>query len=616
MTADALRSRADHMNNGWPLPDVLTYLKGQSSREEQGPEGPLRPIFPKDSCPAKQQPMQHSWFPLKHLAVVVVAFSLLLAPARVGAQIALDQNAVDSLATLPSNTPPYRDEVDLARRFRYSCGAYVPSSVTWNPTETVGSSRSFWVLDEPKRAYFRVTATLRHTSDHLLMYVEDGATVSSSAIEASVDRFETRTLPALERTFGELPPGLRLTVFNGRVPGVGGYFSSGDMLPWVVKPYSNQRPMIYMNTQALPLGRTAYHAVLAHEVQHVIHYFAQPQQESWINEGASEVAMAVAGFVPTGSVNAFRQRPDTQLDSWANQPSRSLPHYGAAYLFVTYVAERLGQLDLLRDLIATDGIGIALFDRFLAAREEGITFAGLFRDWVVANVVNDRTIDAGQYGYTQWRERMRPSEVWRDYSERRSAAVSQHAAHYIEVQPPRGEVGSLAVRFQGDATVRLAGTNPYQGTRIWASYSADNSESFLARRLDLRDVARASLTFALWYDTEADYDYAYVAVSTDDGCTWETLPGEHTTTTNPVGSNLGYGYTGRSGPGDEPVWVQETIDLSRFAGRAIWLRFQYVTDQSYHGAGVLLDNVRIPEIGFTDGAEWERAGWDAAGFRR
>jgi hypothetical protein len=82
-----------------------------------------------------------------------------------------------------------------------------------------------------------------------------------------------------------------------------------------------------------------------------------------------------------------------------------------------------------------------------------------------------------------------------------------------------------------------------------------------------------------------------------------------------VGQNLGHGFTGRSGGGESPVWVDEAMDLTPYAGQRVLVRFFYVTDQSYHGSGFAVDDVSIPEIGFHDDAEAER-GWHASGFLR
>jgi len=127
----------------------------------------------------------------------------------------------------------------------------------------------------------------------------------------------------------------------------------------------------------------------------------------------------------------------------------------------------------------------------------------------------------------------------------------------------------------------------------------------LERSVDLRAVKHATLRFSAWYDTEKDYDYAYVEASTDGGTTWQTLPGTDTTKANPTGASYGNAYNGSSGH-----WRAQTVNLSAYAGKRIELRFQYVTDDVYTGQGFLVRGITIPEVGFRD----TFSGWHAQGF--
>ena len=141
----------------------------------------------------------------------------------------------------------------------------------------------------------------------------------------------------------------------------------------------------------------------------------------------------------------------------------------------------------------------------------------------------------------------------------------------------------------------------------------------MTRRFDLTGVSSATLRFNLWYDTERDFDFLYVMVSTDGGTVWQPLHGPSADDANPTGNAIGPGYSGRSGmPGaqrGEPAWISENIDLTPFAGREVLVRFEYVTDQGYNARGALLDDIEVPEIGFRDDAEVD-AGWIAEGFLR
>ena len=103
--------------------------------------------------------------------------------------------------------------------------------------------------------------------------------------------------------------------------------------------------------------------------------------------------------------------------------------------------------------------------------------------------------------------------------------------------------------------------------------------------------------------------------STDGGDTWRILPGQHTTEENPLSLAYGPGYTGKSGGGDGPFWVDEQVDLTPFAGKKILVRFEYITDEGVNLDGFAIDDIEIPELGFFDDAE-DDGRWQAEGFSR
>jgi len=525
----------------------------------------------------------------------------------------VDLSPAATRALLDTVAPPPRDEAELVRRFKQACGTPAAGSVPLRRDEQVGDSRAFWVLDEPNHRFFQAQATLRYASEHLLLYVQDGQRVSDDSLAASASVFEQKTYPMLRRYFGELPEEPRITVFNGKVPGVGGYFSSSDLYPQSVNPYSNERVLVLMSLDAARPGTASYDAILAHESQHFVHWIIHPQQDSWINEGASELAMAVDGFDQSSMARSFLSAPETQLNGWAEQPSATLPHYGAGYLMLEYFAERVGGYEHIKDLIATPGTSTQTFENYLAAHGT-LRFADLFRDFVIANLLNDKSLADGRYGYATIRQKARIQETQTAFPATSAGSIHPYAARYVELLP-NGRKGTLVLRFEGASVARLYGAAPHSGRAQWWGNAADEMESTLTREFDLSGVQQATLRFSAWYDIEKDYDYAGVAVSTDNGCTWQTLPGQHTTDTDPVGQNPGHSFTGKSGDGDTPTWIDESMDLTPFAGQKVLVRFYYITDQSYHGSGLAIDDIAIPEIGFFDDAEGDQ-GWEARGFLR
>jgi immune inhibitor A len=79
-------------------------------------------------------------------------------------------------------------------------------------------------------------------------------------------------------------------------------------------------------------------------------------------------------------------------------------------------------------------------------------------------------------------------------------------------------------------------------------------------------------------------------------------------------NSYGWGYNGLSG--GSGTWIQESVDLSGYAGEKIQLRFEYITDPAVHGEGFLLDSVSIPEIDYYTGFETDNGGWTPEGFVR
>jgi len=365
---------------------------------------------------------------------------------------------------LETVAPPASSEPDLVRRFKQACGSPAAGGVPLSLDEPVGASRPIWVLDDPNHRFFQVQSTLRYASPHLLFYVQDGVQVNPDALAASANIFEQRTYPMLRQYFGDPPVEPRITVFNGRVPGVGGYFSASDLFPQSVNPYSNERPMIFMNLDGTRPGTAGFDATLAHETQHFFHYLVHPQQDSWINEGASELAMAVDGYSQAGTAKRYLDNPDTQLDAWAEQTSQTGPYYGGGYLFLEYFAQRMGGYDAIKDLIATPGVSVHTFENYLAQRSP-LRFNDLFRDFAVANLLNDHTIGDGRYGYERLtgKAQIAPANSFqfRDSpSVSATGSVRPYATRYVDLQPA-GRQGDLALRFSGAGVAHLYNAAPH-----------------------------------------------------------------------------------------------------------------------------------------------------------
>lgn len=128
----------------------------------------------------------------------------------------------------------------------------------------------------------------------------------------------------------------------------------------------------------------------------------------------------------------------------------------------------------------------------------------------------------------------------------------------------------------------------------------DNTEIWMIKEINLTGISNASLTFWTWYSMETEWDYGYVAISTN-GNNWINLPGTLTTNTNPNGNNLGNGITGSSSG-----WVQETMSLTPYVGSKILLGFRFKSDAAVNQEGWYVDDILLTGGGttiFSDNSE-------------
>jgi immune inhibitor A len=522
------------------------------------------------------------------------------------------------LAELDKLDVPQRDMVGLAERLKGV--REIPRVVSEVPHEyEIGDEGVFWVSNWNTNENRQITAMLAHKSPHLYMWVEKGAEVDVAALQSSADYFETQTYPTNRAVFGEeWSPGIdgdvRLHILHARGlgEGVGGYFYGADEVSSLAYPHSNEREMFYVDMDNITVGGDYYNGVLAHEFQHMIHWYQDRNEETWLNEGFSELAVLLNGFDPGVRQNLFLSNPDLQLNDFEYEENGGA-HYSASYLFALYLWEQFGA-DITRAIVAEPGNGAAGIEAAISQQPNGRDFVSLFADWAVALYLDDPEVRDGRYGFEAATE-TRPAltaDLAAAESPRMEGQVHQFASDYIRLT---GD-SPVTMVFTGTQQVPLLDLVAHDGEWFWWSNRGDSIDTTLTRAFDLTPLERATLDYWLWYDIEEDWDYAYLEVSADGGETWRILPTSQTSDDNPTGNSYGPGYTGISGRGDVPQWIHEQIDLSAYAGGPVLLRFEYVTDDATQRPGLALDSVSIPELGYSDGFEGATADWEAAGFVR
>ena len=519
------------------------------------------------------------------------------------------QRAPASAVDLEPQTP-VADPYDLSRRLR-SVDASALSS-TQPAAAVVGDTRRFYVIDLNETKPLEVSATLLAQTEHADLWVQDGQRISRADAEKGGRQFEEEVFGTVTESFGNPAPAPggapgRITILHFALRGASGYFAGSDGLPRALVPFSNEQQIIYIDAARARPGSAGYPGLVAHEFQHLVHQQLNPSSDTWLNEGLSELANEQVGR--GGSfLRRFETAPDTQLNYWPADDDTAA-HYGAAHSFLRYLLHHYGGVERAKDLAGQAAAGVNSVERYLRLGGFNAGFLDVFADWTIANLLDEP--GDGRFSQPGIEHRIRSIEKL-PAEGRGEGTVHQFGTDYLELAPDGRD---LTLRFDGAERTPRVNVSPVSGHAFWWSNRADSMDSTLTRELDLTGARSATLRFKLWFAIEQDYDYAYVLASRDGGRSWQPLRGRHSTERDPLKIAYGPGYSGVSGGGDTPVWVEEQIDLSAYAGGRVLLRFEYVTDEGAVEDGLAIDDLSIAEIGFVDDAERDN-GWQADGFLR
>ncbi len=532
--------------------------------------------------------------------------------------------AVETNTILAEGSIPENDPADLAARLQGITD--IPATVE-PPAQTprVGAVQKFWLTDTDTNENFQVDATLRYEGEHVYFWVENDVEFDQNDLDKLGETFDQKIYGTNREFFGsEWNPGIdgdpRLyIVFVQNVGGVAGYFSSADEIPPAARPDSNGHEMFILSADYVDLGSTEAYGVLAHEFQHMIHYYRDRNEESWMNEGFSDLASFLNGYDTGGHEYAYTDDTDLQLNDWPNNPDdpyATIPHYGASFLFLTYFLDRFGE-DMTKALVGEIPNGMTSVDKVLADASvtdpvggKPVTADDVFQDWTLANYLKDASVGDGRYTYTNYENGPQAFETETidecpTGNEKRS--VNQYGVDYILLDCS----GSHTVQFNGSTLSQVVPADPHSGDYAFWSNKGDELDMTLTQEFDFSGASgKLTLNYWTWYDLETDYDYLYLEAQVNGG-EWQILRTPSSTDENPSGNSYGWGYNGVTGE-----WIQESVDLSEFAGQKVTLRFEYVTDAAVNGEGFLLDDISIPEINYESDFENDDAGWQAEGWVR
>lgn len=533
-----------------------------------------------------------------------------------------DAVPLDTLETLRNTIVPENDPYDLACRLQGLCNVPETLDPPAVPLE-LGTQQKFWIANSNTNEHFQIDATLLYITPHSYFWAEEGAQVNMDDLKALMDTFENKIYPTDREFFGsEWTPGVDgnphiYVVYASNIgTTVAGYFYPSDSYNPKVSKYSNGHETYVLGTSQ-DLGADYTYTTLAHEFVHMIQFASDRNDASWLDEGFAELGAFLNGFDVGGADWLYTQDPDLQLNDWVdpNSPDFS-SHYGASFLYITYFLDRFGE-EASKALVANPENELTSIDDTLTQLNitdsrtgAVITADDLFLDWAITMFVQDKSIGDGRYAFHNYPnapQTVATETIYNCPGDPFARSVHQYGVDYISIEC----AGDSTVHFEGSTVIGLLPVDAHSGKYSFWSNTGDKSGMTLTREFDFTGVsAPINITYSTWYDIEEDWDYLYLEVSAD-GTSWETIHTPSSTDTDPTGQNYGWAYTGKTNG-----WIEESVDLSSYAGKKVWVRFEYVTDAALTMKGLLLDDVRVDAIGYTTDFEIDDGGWEAKGFVR
>ncbi|MBQ1051233.1 immune inhibitor A [Micromonospora sp. C51] len=388
-----------------------------------------------------------------------------------------------------------------------------------------------------------------------------------------------------------------------------------------------------------PARPQLYEGTFIHEWQHLAHYYTDPFETTWLNEGLSDFVQTLAGYVDAtarvdepgtdshlycfqgfGTVQTDYNTnprdcggPENSINLW-NEGSTSsgvLADYGNVYSFVLFLYDRYG-LDFISRLHRDGELqGFASLEAALKA--EGVKdMYKVIHDYQTMNLV-DRIVGNSKRGIMLGVDKRRVTTASLDATVNlanpasyAAAGAAPNGADYVTLQKANGKplgLGDLrSIKFHGAKTLppvplawQVVSDDPDRSGNpvLWSGNG--NSLDVAAVTPVTVPAADPTLTFLAKYGAEAGYDYGYVSVSTDGGESYTVIPGEET-----VAGPLGPALNGTT-DGFQP----HSFDLSAYAGQDVLVSFRYVSDGGVNEGGLLIDDIAVGGTLVSDGSSLE-----------
>ena len=286
------------------------------------------------------------------------------------------------------------------------------------PALPIGTHRTFFAPDFRSMQQYTVSAVLRGVGSFCYIFVEEAewnTRVTAGTVQAMIRAFDAATpanpqqgiYPTLTKFFG-VPPDidgngrvilllLNIQDAHGANRYTAGFFNPADQQRGLLRNpgfrgfpiRSNESEILYIDTQPLNPNSERAHNVIAHEFQHLLNWRHDAREVSWVDEGCAVYASFLCGYSVQEHVKAFERMPSISLVAWPEGGADSLPHYGAAFLWMLYLHEQYGGIGTLIEIVQNRGTSLTGISNALISRGITQTIPDLFIEWKLANYLSE-----------------------------------------------------------------------------------------------------------------------------------------------------------------------------------------------------------------------------------
>lgn len=291
----------------------------------------------------------------------------------------------------------------------------------------VGEERQFNVLnleDLDKVKFDQVTATLWATNKGVNIWVDNeefaNGHVNETVIQTILDGLTEETpdgsldrnkgIVELEHEIFGMPPDIDnngtiefLLVdikdgWDGTGGYVGGFFYPRDQQ--TSSSGSNKADLMYIDTYPgiyrENAGGDGYEydsslGTVAHEYQHLIQFKNDRDEETFVNEGLSEIASYLCGYGLRDPSYYLRSTEISLVDFEGSDFDVSLNHYAKVALFTYFLYEQFG-LDLISAISMNENVGISGIDEALFLEGFPVSFGEVVLHFFKTIVTNDPAV--------------------------------------------------------------------------------------------------------------------------------------------------------------------------------------------------------------------------------